>query len=156
MQLDISQTSPDTIRFADFPALARLGLSEGDLDELEQQGFLAPEHRGERTYYKLRFRRGGRQVVRYVGGTEKAGLVAQELNTLQAARRVQRELAELGVAARLILRDAKTKLEPLLLDRGFKYHGQAVRRPRRFSNKPMSLFSPDHDTEVNNESQSYG
>jgi hypothetical protein len=136
-----SHSPPDTSRFADLPALARLGLCESDLDELEHQGFLAPEHRGDRTHYKLRFRRDGRQVVRYVGGTEKATLVAQELNTLQTTRRVQRELAKLGVAARQILRDAKTQLEPLLLDRGFKFHGRAIRRPRRFSNNSMSLFS---------------
>ena len=65
------QTSPAAGPFAKFPALAKLNLTGADLDELARQGFLSVEHRRDRTYYKLRFRRGRRQVVRYVGGAAR-------------------------------------------------------------------------------------
>lgn len=118
-------------RLARFPALANLGLTEGDLGVLARQGCLAPERRQERTYYKLRFRRGGRQIVRYVGGTEKAARVAEDLKTLQTAYRCQRELDRIARAARQLQRDARAKLEPQLLERGFKFHGLVIRRSRR-------------------------
>jgi hypothetical protein len=66
-----------------------------------------------------------------VGGADEAALVSEELNTLQSLRRALRELDRLGRAVRQELRETKTKLEPLLLERGFKFHGQAIRRSRR-------------------------
>jgi hypothetical protein len=120
---------PAVGRLHDFRALARLSLTEQDLNALESQGCLALEHRGDRSYYKLRFRRGGRQVVRYAG--QEAALVAEELKTLQAARRLQRELNKLNLAARQALREGKLILEPLLVERGFRFHGLAIRRTRR-------------------------
>jgi hypothetical protein len=122
-------------RLIDFPALASLGLTAEDLGGLARQGFLAAERRRDWPCWKLRFRRGGRQVVRYVGGTDKAALVAEELKELQAARTHQRELNRLGSVARHMLRDQKAKLEPLLLACGFKFHGRAIRRLRRPANK---------------------
>jgi hypothetical protein len=122
---------PAAGRLHEFPVLAKLGFIEQDLDVLAGQGCLAVERRGDRRYFKLRFRRDGRQIVRYVGGVEMAALVAEELNTLQATRRMQRDLDRLSRAARRLLRDGKAKLEPLLLERGFKFHGRSIRRPRR-------------------------
>jgi hypothetical protein len=127
----ISDSAPHAGRLASFPALAELGLGDADLAALAHQGFLALERRQERTYYKLRFRRDGRQIVRYVGGVEKMALVAEELSLLQTARRHQRELNELVAAARKQLRNGKAQLEPALLERGFKFHGLAIRRQRR-------------------------
>ena len=126
-----SEPALDAARLARFPALARLGLTEGDLDVLACQGGLSPERRQGQTYYKLRFRRDGRQIVRYVGDSEKAALVAVDLNALQTAHRCQRELEKLARAARQLQRDAKTKLAPQLLERGFKFHGLVLRRSRR-------------------------
>jgi hypothetical protein len=46
----------------DTPGLAGLRLSPGDLRALARQGFVTAERRGGRgPYYKLRWRRGGRQ-----------------------------------------------------------------------------------------------
>jgi hypothetical protein len=131
-----------------FPALANLRLSEGDIVALGEQGFLAPERRGNREYVKLRFRRGGRQVVRYVGGGEAAALVGEELKLLQTARRLRRELQRFGRVARHRLREAKIELEPLILGCGFKFHGRAIRRPRRPASQINVTFSTINDTEV--------
>jgi hypothetical protein len=133
---------------ARFPALAKLGLTDEDLNALAHQGFVAPERRQAGTFFKLRFRRDGRQVVRYVGGPEKAACVATELKTLQVARYNRRELDKLGRVARQLLRDAKAKLEPPLLELGFKFHGRAIRRPRRTVSQVNSTFSSTNDTEV--------
>ena len=132
-------------RLAQLPALARLGLTESDLDELEHQGFLAQERRNDRTYFKLRFRRAGRQVVRYVRGIEEAALVADELLEVQTARRLGRELSRLDRSVRQNLRKSKTILEPHLLPHGLKFHGRAIRRPRR----PATHINVDFsDTEI--------
>jgi hypothetical protein len=131
-----------------FPALAKLRLTVGDIAALSEQGFLAPERRQDQRFFKLRFRRGSRQVVRYVGGTKAAALVAEELKTLQTARRMRRELEKLGRVARQQLREAKIALEPLLLGSGFKFHGRAIRRPRLSVSQIDVTFSTIHDTEV--------
>jgi hypothetical protein len=131
MQSDAHQSSREADGLARFPGLAKLGLADEDLDELGHQGFLALERRQHLAYYKLRFRRAGRQVVRYVGGTKEAALVADELKTLQTARRLRRELDEIGRLGLQMLRNAKLELAPLLLEHGFKFHGRAIRRPRR-------------------------
>jgi hypothetical protein len=124
------QSPPGNNPFAGLPGLAQLRLIPEDLQELASQGFVAPERRGERNYFKLRFRRGGHQVVRYVGGARAAAVVTEELAALQAGRRVRRELRVLNRAAREMLRESKSQLEPLLARRGFKIHGRAVRRCR--------------------------
>jgi hypothetical protein len=133
---------------ARFPALAMLRLTDEDIAALGEQGFLAPERRQNQRFFKLRFRRGGRQVVRYVGGTEAAALVAEELKILQAARRARRELERFGRVTRQRLREAKIELEPLILESGFKFHGRAIRRPRLSVSQIDVTFSTIHDTEV--------
>jgi hypothetical protein len=117
-------------QFAAYPALARLRLATGDLDALGQQGFLSTERRGDRIIHKLRFRRGGRQVVRSIGDAAEAAVVQSELDRLQSKRQSCRELAALDRAARRLLRDTKVQLEPLVIARGWKFHGRAVRRPQ--------------------------
>jgi hypothetical protein len=108
-----------------------LRLDADDLIELAHQGFVSPElHRG-RTRYKLRFRRGGRQIVRVVGGLQAAALVEEELARLQSTRRRVRELMALDRIARRELRDSKSRLTPLIESYGFKFHGRAIRRLRR-------------------------
>jgi hypothetical protein len=130
MDQDRTRRSPEDCRFAEFPALAKLRLVDGDLDELADQGFLAQERRRDCAYYKLRFRRGGRQIVRYVGGANEAAVITEELKKLRAGCRLRRELRALDCSARQMLRDSKSQLEPLLVERGFRFHGRAIRQPR--------------------------
>jgi hypothetical protein len=115
--------------FAEYPALARLRLTTEDLEELTRQGFLSKERRDSLHIHKLRFRRGARQVVRYIGDAVEATAVKAELDRLQSARHISRELAELNRAARRLLRDTKAQLEPLVIANGWKFHGRVVRRP---------------------------
>lgn len=84
-------------------------------------------------YYKLRFRRAGKQHVRYIGGSVRAQEVSLELSQLQAELRLIRRLARLLPLARQLLRDAKKSTAPLVAAAGWKYHGQAIRRPRNQS-----------------------
>jgi len=89
------------------------------------------ERRGERTYFKLRFRRGGRQCVRYVGHDPvQAAAVQRELDKLQEERKNELKLARLADTARRLLRDSKRTLAPLLAEEGFGFHGYEIRRHR--------------------------
>jgi hypothetical protein len=118
------------VRLAVLPALAALQLDDGDADALARQGFIAAERRGERSYFRLRFRRDGRQRVRYIGSLDRAQAVQFELDRLRVDVRLQRRLATLSRDAARSLRDAKRTLEPLLEARGFHFHGQAIRKCR--------------------------
>lgn len=66
--------------------------------------------------------------MRYLGDAERASQVRRELALLQRERAAERELAQLRREARRLLRDSKRELAPLLEDRGFYYHGLAIRR----------------------------
>ena len=125
-------------QLADFPALAALRLIAGDLEELADQGFVCEERRGDRTYYKLRFRRGGKQVVRYIGGVDRASIVKQELSILQMDSKIVRELKARAKIANKMIREAKQAMEPVLKADGFVFHGLAIRRPRRLKNGIMT------------------
>jgi hypothetical protein len=131
MNRDHALNQPNADQFANYPALACLRLEVDDLAELARQGFVSPERRLGRTRYKLRFRRGRRQVVRLIGGTQEAVLVQKELGKLQSQRRLIRELKTLDRHARQALRDSKSRLMPLIERHGFTFHGRAIRRPRR-------------------------
>jgi hypothetical protein len=117
-------------RIADFPALRALRLDDQDLVSLARQGFLAVERRRERRYVKLRYRRDGRQCVRYVGGPDQAQAVQAALDTLQSHVRMRRRLTALCQAAARSLRNAKNTLEPFLVQQGFRFHGDAIRKRR--------------------------
>jgi hypothetical protein len=122
----------DDRRVADFPALATLRLHDADLVCLGRQGFVRAERRGNRTVFKLRFRRGnGAQAVRYISSAQEAESVRNELQVLQAPRELELKLAALSRSARKMIRDAKSNLQPVLYSHGYVFHGQAVRRPRR-------------------------
>jgi hypothetical protein len=131
MEADPSNAHARCLWPEDFPALASLQLTSADLVTLARQGFVAGERRGERRYHKLRFRRGRRQVVKYLGGPERAHAVQAELDLLQAACRRRRKLAALSHQAREMLREAKRQLEPSLADQGYHFHGLAIRESRR-------------------------
>ncbi len=112
-----------------YPALSKLRLSAEHLATLRTNGYLASEVRRGKTVYKLRFRHDG-QVVRYIGDAAAAEKVRVELDQLRTAQRAQRRLKQLAAAAAQ-LRENKTQLDPILRSAGFKFHGRAIRRPRR-------------------------
>jgi hypothetical protein len=91
---------------------------------------VAREQRAARTYFKLRFRSGGQQIVRYIGDEHRAAAVANELADLQSETRLMRHLKSLTVSANQRLREGKKRLEPVLAAYGWAFHGLAIRRPR--------------------------
>lgn len=112
-----------------FPALATLNLTKAHLDDLANQGTLreeaSPSSRGA---FKLRFRSGGKQVVRYLGrGSEFVDRVRRELAELQGEVKERRQSRRLIGAALSQLRSAKRRLEPLLPLAGYRFHGRAIR-----------------------------
>ena len=121
-------------RLAEFPALASLRLTADELEELANQGFVSEERRGHRTYYKLRFRCGGKQVVRYIGSADRAAIVNEELSILQTESKIMGDLKATVRLANRMLREAKRTMEPVLNANGFVFHGLAIRRPRRRQN----------------------
>lgn len=110
--------------------LRRLRLTAEDLAVLRRQGAVQIEQRSRRNIGKLRFRRGGKQIVRYIGGAEAARQVQDELSQWQAAHRKSRELLHLAKAARAALRESKQALAPCLEPIGYRFHGLAIRRRR--------------------------
>jgi hypothetical protein len=124
------RTAPDEeFRNQDFPALARLQLGDEDLRILTYQGFLSRETRRGKDYFKLRFRRDGNQHVKYVSAGQAAA-VHVELEELQGAIRLKRNLAAATRAARQALRQTKRNLQPVLTTCGLAFHGLAIRRRR--------------------------
>lgn len=115
--------------------LAQLRLTAKDLAALKRQGTVLIERRGTKCVAKLRFRSGGRQVVRYLGGAEAAREVRVELATIQAAHRQARELARITRSARKAIRAWKTTLAPYLEKHGYSFYGFQIRRQR----KPRTL-----------------
>lgn len=151
MHSDIYIPTPQGGRLANFPALAKLNVLETDLAELTRQGFVSGERRRHRMYFKLRFRRAGQQIVRYVGDAVQAAVVANELKTLQAARLAHHELSKFDRDARQILRKQVAVLEPLMLGHGFRFHGRAIRK-FRLPGKPNYITVPEfNDREVSDE-----
>lgn len=92
---------------------------------------MCEERRGSRKYYKLRFRSGGKQVVRYIGGARRAAVVEDELAILQAETKIMRQLNAKVKIANKMIREAKQAMEPVLKANGFVFHGLAIRRHRR-------------------------
>jgi len=111
--------------------LAMLKLSPEDCHELRRQGFVAREVRAGRNYYKLRFRRQGRQVVIGLGKDPCfAESISRELAELQTNRKLAGEQRRLIVAAHRLLRRSKRELAPVFRDAGYGFHGYEIRRVR--------------------------
>jgi hypothetical protein len=90
---------------------------------------VAREQRGRCTLYKLRFRVAGRQRVRYLGtDAAAAAAIARELAGLHVQRWLARRGRCLRRQARRLLRQARHRLGPLLLARGYRFHGLTIRR----------------------------
>jgi hypothetical protein len=121
-----------------FPRLANLRLSEADLVALRTQGFLSTERLPSGTRcHKPRFRRNdGKQQVRYIGIDEKAKAeVKEELKTLQANHRLDRELRRLTKRGRRLLREVKQRLTPELAAAGIRFRGHEPRWARGASSE---------------------
>ena len=115
----------------EFPALHKLRLGLEQLEALKTQGFVAREQRGEKCFYKLRFRLHQKQIVRYLGGSaELAAQVASELQELQSAKRSLAELKRGAREVRTVLRQSKKVLAPILLPLGFHFYGRELRLRR--------------------------
>jgi hypothetical protein len=125
---------PDDHLLADFPILASLRLDSEDIAAIADQGFISKDHRGNRTYDKLRFRRDGRQRVRYIGDAARASAVEEELKILQRPLQLRRRMAELTRSVTGELRTAREKLQPLAESQGYCYHGHALRKRRDTTN----------------------
>jgi len=117
-------------------SLLRLRLTAADIEGLKRQGSVRVERRGTSCRWKLRFRRGARQIVRYLRGPEEAARVREDLASLQAAHRKSRELSRLTRAARKALRESKHTLAPHLAAAGYAFHGLAIRKRRPLQPEP--------------------
>ena len=116
--------------------LRRLRLSAEDLAALTRNGLITAEYRerqGRRfgPYFKLRFRKGAEQNVRYLGrDARRAAEVETHLKRLRTPQRLLREAARLIADTRKNLRRAQQQMQPLLAAQGFRYHGYNSRRRR--------------------------
>src|SRR5260370_13227752 len=134
--------------------LADLGLQPDDQAALSRQGFVVAEFRrrnGHRwgPYYKLRWRRGDRQCVQYLGhDAAYARQVSEALAEMQSSLRLTREAARITKQAWRSLREAKRMLEPQMAARGRHFHGDAIRRAtltkRVFDSKQATIESGDN------------
>lgn len=114
-----------------------LALPREDLDELRRQGFVSREEREGGAYFRLRFRRRGRQVA--IGLGTDPGLaqrVERELAQLQAERRDDRKQKHLIQATRNLLRRTKRDLESALHGAGYRFYGYEIRKLRVEGKEP--------------------
>src|SRR5665213_2676335 len=111
-----------------FRALASLGLGQEHLAALARQGNLHAEGQGK-PYFRLRFRMGTKQLVRYVGSNPAfVEQVQRELAQLQKSTQSRRELRRLTREGYARLRSTKRQLQPLLQQVGLCFHGREIRR----------------------------
>jgi hypothetical protein len=115
--------------------LARLALSDVERAALEGNGFVSAEWRGRKRRFKLRFRVGGKQRIRFLGHDPAvAASVAGALVELQRPKRAIQQLRAVCRAGRTIMRAGREQLTPLLAPHGVKFHGYALRRSRSTTN----------------------
>lgn len=125
-------------------ALSGLCLDPADRDALARQGVVVAEyrschHRRWGPYFKLRWRRNGRQQVRYLGrDPARAELVRAALAVLRRPRRLARQLAALLHQARAGLARAKVVLAEPLAERGYRLHGYRARRSQPLRQDPTA------------------
>lgn len=113
-------------------SLADLKLTPKDLAALAQQGFVVAEYReGRGPFFKLRFRRDGKQIVRYLGQSpDVAAAIRHELDVLRQDHQRLRRLLRWQAAARLAIRNSKAALQKHLGGTAYYYHGFAIRHRR--------------------------
>lgn len=112
--------------------LSDLPLSAEDLNSLKRQGFVSGERRRKgAVYYKLRFRRAGKQIVLGIG-TDMAAAesVRKEVQELQREQDAHRDVNVIVSEAKQLLRHTKRRLQPLLEEAGYSFHGFNIRKSR--------------------------
>ncbi len=109
--------------------LRQLNLTQAELASLSAQGFVSVEHRSSGIYYKLRFRCGGRQIVRGLGNCSRhAEEVRRALDVYQHKTRARQQLRQSVARAARLLRESRRLLNPVLVEVGFYFHGSEIRR----------------------------
>ena len=139
--MELNKRKANAASAGEFPVLAALRLDDRDLQALSRQGFVAHEQRNGRSHHKLRFRRDGRQRVRYV--PHAAVALEKELHALQQQRLLERELAALHRRGRVLFDEMKVRLAPIVAAEGLIFHGFSIRRPRRLYRRPDTNFVED-------------
>jgi hypothetical protein len=101
-----------------------------DLTAISARGFVSAEKRPSGLLtYKLRWRRNGRQCVRYLGSDPTIGArVKAAVAALRQPMQTARELNTDFAATRRALREVKAILSPLLAANGLAFHSYTVRR----------------------------
>ena len=116
--------------------LTDLKLDKNELHGLLAQGFVSEEFRDYKgrklgPYFKLRFRVGHQQRVRYLGkNRERAEQIGKALESFRRSKVIAREVATLAALARKHLRNAKKEMATGLAKDGRYFHGYAIRRRR--------------------------
>lgn len=139
--------------------LSGLRLAAADLQALAHQGFVVGElRRGKGPYYKLRWRRGPQQCVRYLGSDpERAQRIQWALETLQRPVRQARQLAQLLAQVRTSLRQLKDDLLPHAQSLGGSYHGYTLRRSQAHRSKDhKTVPRPERITPLSHSAKSQG
>lgn len=113
-----------------FPALVALGLTKTQFEDLAKQGTLSKERSRSATgCFKLRFRSGGKQVVRYIRrNAEFLDQVRREVAELQRPVKERRKTQHLIGDVMSQLRSVKRRLDPLLPLAGYRFRGREIRR----------------------------
>jgi hypothetical protein len=125
-----------------------LDVEPADVVLLAQQGFVSREYRrGGVLVYKLRWRRGHRQIVRFLGrDANRAAAVQAWLDDLQRPGRLARQATKLLRDARRELRQAKDLLIPRASADGSHYHGYRLRRRSESITNESTAVLPKHST----------
>jgi len=100
---------------------------------LRRKGYLTQDDRGRGHggYWRLRFRFDGRARAVYLGRDEVlVEHIRRELKELQQEHQENRQIAKLTAQGNKALRAAKRRLEPVLQQLGFHYHGETMRKMR--------------------------
>jgi hypothetical protein len=110
----------------------RIGLRSVDVAALKRSGTITQETRGRGTViYKLRYRREGRQVVKYLGVDRSfVRHVGEQLALLQVPARRRRRLRRVAAETRSVLHDVRARVRSTLQEAGFTFHGLTIRRSR--------------------------
>jgi hypothetical protein len=140
--------NPDPPSSAGHAWLARVALSELERAALERNGRISAEWRGRKLRYKLRFRAGGKQHVRYLGSDPV--LAASVISALAELRRPKRAIAHLKKLCRAgwrSLRAEKRHIAPLLAVRGLAFHGHRLRRSRSIAKGVRGPTTQSSDNE---------
>ena len=129
------------------PQLDMLDLPAEHRAALASNGFVGCETRATGSLYKLRYRVGGQQCVRSLGGSpERAAAIRRELALLQLPLKTQREARRAAVQAGQQVRRIKREYAAALVAGGHRFHGHTLRRIRHPPIAAASLSEPAGET----------